>query len=292
MRVRLVWIVLAAAAAGCSSSGGHGGGGNPFGDGSVSMTGQPAVCAQLLSCAAVVAPDTVAMLIPTYGPDGTCWKGAADLRDTCTTACTSSLAAFEKANPNVAACACMGPGCPMPDLQMSTYPPGPYGTNVGEVIADFTTTGYRFTPTQTDPSQLMLVDLKLSDLHLNAACTCIILDEQAAFSAPDRLQTQDLIGAAGSDPSLCVLGLLFLNNSGADATTTDLTAWARQMMPDFPDGIASPAARMAVAYDPNTAAFPTAIVITPRDMKIVYVRVGYVAGLAATAKAACGGLGM
>jgi hypothetical protein len=81
---------------GDKSNGGDGDG-THAGDGdSTGAGGQPAVCADYLSCAAEVTPGTLPGLLDSYGPSGTCWSSGAQLASTCETACTSGVEQYHK----------------------------------------------------------------------------------------------------------------------------------------------------------------------------------------------------
>jgi hypothetical protein len=56
-----------------------------------------ASCEGLIACAEQVAPDTLPMLLETYGPDGACWTSTEDIQQACLDSCTQALDAYRDA---------------------------------------------------------------------------------------------------------------------------------------------------------------------------------------------------
>jgi hypothetical protein len=84
---------------------------DPDGDG----IEQSDVCADYLTCAAAVAPDSFAGLSATYGPSGDCWSQGQDFADNCTTVCQTSVEALATQHPTDDACKAYAPPFPMAD---------------------------------------------------------------------------------------------------------------------------------------------------------------------------------
>jgi hypothetical protein len=58
---------------------------------------QPEVCQAYLDCVGESTPELLPSLTPTYGEEGSCWKGNQDERDACESTCISALTTCEPA---------------------------------------------------------------------------------------------------------------------------------------------------------------------------------------------------
>ncbi|HWB79185.1 MAG TPA: hypothetical protein VG755_29695 [Nannocystaceae bacterium] len=76
-------------------------------DTSVDSTGsQPdlGVCEQFIECAMEVMPETIATIIATYGPEGSCWSLPGVTEEDCWTECSAQLLNTAEGYPEAAAC--------------------------------------------------------------------------------------------------------------------------------------------------------------------------------------------
>ncbi len=64
----------------------------------------PAVCARWVGCTAEIDPDTAAMMMATYGPDGSCWQEDEASQAGCAATCDVRLREYGDAFPEVMSC--------------------------------------------------------------------------------------------------------------------------------------------------------------------------------------------
>lgn len=62
------------------------------------------VCEDYIDCAMEAMPETIATLIATYGPEGSCWSLPGVTEEDCWTECTAQLANLRAAYPDAEAC--------------------------------------------------------------------------------------------------------------------------------------------------------------------------------------------
>ncbi len=86
-------VTLACAADGSGSDGADTG---SQGTAGAPIDGPTPACDAYIECAAEHTPSELGQIIETYGDDGTCWQGDADLAQTCNGACLSALESFEE----------------------------------------------------------------------------------------------------------------------------------------------------------------------------------------------------
>jgi hypothetical protein len=73
-------------------AGGAGNGGSSTGTGVAMVGGGPqGICASYVSCATATNPEGFGAVVSTYGSDGSCWKGSAELAAQCDAACKTGL---------------------------------------------------------------------------------------------------------------------------------------------------------------------------------------------------------
>jgi hypothetical protein len=167
------------------------------------------------------------------------------------------------------------------------YPDGPYGIGVGSTLRNVRLEGFAAPGmASTDLQGLALADFYNPSGHETfagapyAAGTAkpkaLLVDLCAAWCSPCVQEATTLLpprrtlyAPAGE----ILLTLLDGTNPGLPAGKTNLTSWVRQYHVDYP-AVLDPA-RIFAAYF-ATQAFPSAIIVRTRDMKIVYAHTGLV----------------
>jgi hypothetical protein len=161
-----------------------------------------------------------------------------------------------------------------PDLappQPGPYPGGPYGVNKGDVLSDFTAKGYRLTTAQTDSSQLTYTDIKLSEVHANPYCQCLVLNESAEWCQPCQMEQSYLVDAVKADPRFCVFSVLVENTAMMRVQQTDLDDWTQTFAQDF--SVVGGNIQTTV-HLPDPMYLPTNVVVNPSTMKILDISSG------------------
>jgi hypothetical protein len=156
------------------------------------------------------------------------------------------------------------------------YPPGPYGTGVGDVVQDLCWEAWKDPKADGyDPSKLK--PLCLSDFHAEREARLLLVNSSAIWCVACRAEYGGSEGANGR-PSLAdhlaerrddgfrVLGTMFQDAASEPATGADAAQWARTYSIDFP---------FAVDDDHHLGLFTTSsiapfnLLLDTRTMKVV-----------------------
>lgn len=172
------------------------------------------------------------------------------------------------------------------DAANASYPPGPYGTAVGDTMADFTMQGYALSPTSTDPTGMSLTSIRLSDVRATAGCSCLIVlfNSELRWCPPCNMVMSTYASFVASMPSVCSVEVVLgnppvLSDSGATdgglptgyPTMAEFDMAARASTHTYPVGMENDAARIALG---TPDAVPTFYVIDPATMRIRAIEVG------------------
>jgi hypothetical protein len=184
-----------------------------------------------------------------------------------------------------------GPGHPdlgnmpaQPDLAMpasTAYPSGPYGNQLGDTLADITGQGYSATGAWSN-------SLRLSDLHDNPACKCILVTIGASWCGACQAEQPDLVSDVGSDPAFCVFGILQEGETQDPATTSDLDAWEGTYNQNFPVMLGTPDTEQLMANWGSSVGLPFAFIVKPSTMTVLDNTQGYASDLYSYARSKCG----
>jgi hypothetical protein len=154
-----------------------------------------------------------------------------------------------------------GSGC-------AAYPAGPFGLNVGDVVSNFSWTGYA--PGASTTSTIQLSDYY--DCDGSRGINALLIDVSASWCVPcqdEAPQIEMLLKGTWGKDGVRAVTLLVQDVSGNPATAQTARDWQTQYSP----------AKVAVGADPNdsfaTMAFPTNIAVDPRTMKITDNTMGY-----------------
>ena len=167
-----------------------------------------------------------------------------------------------------------------PDLARVAYPPGPYGNLAGDTLANFTLSGYRLSPDQTDSTQLPWVsDISLEDFHANPGCKCLVISYSATWCGACQQEQGTLPGEVARDPGLCVLDIHIegpVNGSGR-VTRADVDQWTQRYQQDYPVVLGTP--QQAQLWNGwgqnNTIGLPFNFIVQPDTMQVVDAIQGY-----------------
>lgn len=152
-----------------------------------------------------------------------------------------------------------------------SYPGGPYGSEVGDVVEDFSFQGYRDPRGSETLEEIRFADYYDPDESLGIRL--LLLNTAAAWCQPCQIEHDDLparvdeLGSRG----LTVLSLLFQDPAGEPATEETLTAWTRSFDTNFPMAL-DPSYQMG-RYGPAETP-PLNLVVDPQTMKILAVFIG------------------
>lgn len=189
-----------------------------------------------------------------------------------------------------------GQGASSPSFERLPYPPGPYGSGIGDVLADFAIDGYAMSRSNRDPRTLPFTEIRLADVRSDPSCTCLVVLWSAAGNAcvPAREEDSAFAEALAQDPTMCVIEPIFANGDVyptspyeffAPPTRADVDAWVRAQRETYPVGLATSSA--FAALDGRTFnAHPITFVVRPSDMRIVGFLLG-TPNIVASAKAFC-----
>jgi thiol-disulfide isomerase/thioredoxin len=179
-------------------------------------------------------------------------------------------------------------GSGQPAAPPPAYPEGPYGIGVGSTLRNLRLEGFAAPMTASTALQ----DLSLADFYNpsgtdtfpagspygagTAKPKALLVDLCAMWCAPCRQEAQMLLPprrAMYAPAGEILLALLDGTNPGVAASTNQLTSWVHQFQVDYPT-VLDPAGLFSAYF--ATQAFPSAIVVRTRDMKIVFAHVGIV----------------
>lgn len=179
-------------------------------------------------------------------------------------------------------------GSGQPATSPAAYPDGPYGIGVGSTLRNLRLEGFAAPATAaTDLQGLALADFynptgteRFPAGSPYGAATAkpkaLLIDLCAAWCSPCQQEARELLPprrAMYAPAGEILLALLDSTQPGVPAGKTTLSSWVHQFQVDYP--IALDPARLFAAYF-VTQAFPSAIVVRTRDMKIVFAHVGLV----------------
>jgi len=155
-------------------------------------------------------------------------------------------------------------GCVVPG-----YPPGPYGTEPGEVAENACFDGW-LRPDQAAHEPSTLAPMRLSDFHDPDGARgvrLLIVNTAALWCSACRIEHETLGARARAlaPEGLVVLSALFQGNDRAPATFRDLALWVETYGTDFPM-VLDPDYSFGLYASAETA--PLNLVIDPRSMTI------------------------
>lgn len=161
------------------------------------------------------------------------------------------------------------------------YPAGPYGTEVGDTLENFTFMGLRDPQTQTETqtqtqTQTELEPISFADFYdpdEEKGHTLLLFNTAAAWCQPCQIEHADLPDRkiAHEDQGLVIFSMLFQDESGDQADEEDLDAWITTFDTNFPMAI-DPSYQMG-RYGPAETP-PLNLIVDPRDMTLVARFVG------------------
>ncbi len=150
-----------------------------------------------------------------------------------------------------------------------TYPSGPYGQDVGETLANFTSPGYRLAPGMTFPNKLE--DISLGEFYDNGSCSCIVVTYTGGDSCPPCVNvSKELNDAAITIPGLCVIEAVadYVQGKINPGTEQSLNSLASAAAPNHPIVLLNDAALASLDGTPPVTAIPTTFVVDPATMKV------------------------
>jgi hypothetical protein len=163
----------------------------------------------------------------------------------------------------------------------SAYPPGPYGNQVGDTLADFSAAGYT-------ASGAWSSSIQLSDVRADPACKCLILTIGATWCGACQEEQPDLIQDVASDPAFCVVSVLQEGPSGAPATRADVDEWIGYFNQNFVVLQGNSATEDLMANYGSSVGLPFGFIIKPSTMRVLENTQGYVSNLHSYARSLCG----
>lgn len=167
------------------------------------------------------------------------------------------------------------------------YPPGPYGSAIGFTLNDFSASGYRLGPGQTDSTKLPWTTIDVAEYHTSPVCKCLLVTIGATWCGDCMAEQPMLVQAHAQDPSFCVMGVLQAdigtNGMQENATKADVDAWTQMYQQNFYVVQGSDLTMEALlvgqgtgtSAGSGTVALPFSLIVKPSTMKIV----GRIAGV-------------
>jgi thiol-disulfide isomerase/thioredoxin len=166
------------------------------------------------------------------------------------------------------------------------YPPGPYGSSVGFTLNDFSASGYRLGPGQTDSTKLPWTTIDVSEYHESPVCKCLLITVGATWCGDCMAEQPMLVQSHAQDPSFCVMGILQadIGPSGMqeNATKADVDAWTQMYKQNFyvVQGSDETMYKLLDGQGYSTGnsgsvALPFSLIVKPSTMKVV----GQIAGV-------------
>jgi hypothetical protein len=169
---------------------------------------------------------------------------------------------------------------PEGDFRAVSYPAGPYGTEVGSVIANLSFMGWS-DPVGADYDASALERVSFSDFYDpdgEKGVEVIVVNSSAVWCTVCQAELADMKAAsvysrfreAGAE----IIGTLFEDAVGDPATPTDLTLWGKgtQRSIAFPL-VLDPGLKMGAYF--TSDATPLNLVIDARTMRILHSFMGY-----------------
>ena len=179
---------------------------------------------------------------------------------------------------------------PMPDLAPTPYPKGPFGNQPGEVLEDFTASGYRLSPQQRDSTGLPWEAIRLGDYHADARCKCLLITTGGVWCGACQQEQPALIAAVAADPGFCVLGVLQDGaREGGAASRQEVDEWTRRFQQNFPVVLGNGFTSLLRAGYGSIIPLPFNLIADPRTMRLLGEPVGGFDGkIYQTASERCG----
>ncbi|HEX6275760.1 MAG TPA: hypothetical protein VFZ53_22115 [Polyangiaceae bacterium] len=162
---------------------------------------------------------------------------------------------------------------------IAAYPPGPYGSTRGAVIADHTFLGWR-DPVRSAYDENRLEEVRLSDFHdpRGGRTELIVINASAVWCPACRtematIDAQGLAEAYGR-AGVALLGTLFEDARGRPATPRDLALWGNELSfrVAFPL-VLDPALKLGPYFAQSVT--PLNLVVDANTMEILAVFMGY-----------------
>jgi len=150
-----------------------------------------------------------------------------------------------------------------------TYPAGPYGQDVGETLADFTSPGYRLAPGMTFPNGLE--EISLGEFYDNESCSCIVVTYTGGDSCtPCVNASKELSLAASTIAGLCAIEAVadYVQGKINPGTEQSLNSLALAAAPNHPIVLLNDAALASLDGTPPITGIPTTFVVDPATMKV------------------------
>jgi thiol-disulfide isomerase/thioredoxin len=159
------------------------------------------------------------------------------------------------------------------------YPAGPYGSEVGSIIADHAFLGWR-DPVGVGFDPTRLEEIRLSDFHdpRGQNTELIVLNSSAVWCPACRseMQTLDRLDMSGNyrRSKVVIVGTLFEDAVGAPAKPQDLALWGKGLtfLIDFPL-VLDPGLKLGPYFSQSVT--PLNLIIDARTMEILRVYMGY-----------------
>lgn len=162
------------------------------------------------------------------------------------------------------------------------YPPGPYGSAVGFTLNDFSASGYRLGPGQTDSTKLPWTTIDVAEYHASPVCKCLLITVGATWCGDCMAEQPMLVQSHAQDPSFCVMGVLQAdigsNGMQENATKADVDAWTQMYKQNFYVVQGSDETMFKLIDGHGTSggggtmgsvALPFSLIVKPTTMKVV-----------------------
>lgn len=164
------------------------------------------------------------------------------------------------------------------------YPPGPYGTAVGDVVEDFVVDGYALSRDHRDARDLPFREISLGEVRSTPGCACMFvlinsLGTQCGFC---RGAARTVTNTVLARKDFCALEVSIATFDGSNPeaqvgasvpTRADLDAYAQATRPAYPVGLATRSADLHVGAS-SIVAFPTAYAVRTSDMRVTSLLIG------------------
>lgn len=156
-----------------------------------------------------------------------------------------------------------------------TYPPGPYGTRVGDVV-DPSLVWHGYVDDSGQPTTISIGDFQ--DCEGTKGVRALLIDESATWCGDcvsEATQIEPLVGAKWEDEGVRVLTLMAQDAQESPATTDTALSWRNEFALTKGAVCADPEwtmKRWGVAQDGGDNGFPTNVLVDPRTMRIVAIQ--------------------
>jgi hypothetical protein len=161
------------------------------------------------------------------------------------------------------------------------YPPGPCGSSPGFTLNDFSASGYRLGPGQTDSTKLPWTTIDVAEYHESSVCKCLLVTVGATWCGDCMAEQPMLVQAHAQDPSFCVMGILQAdlgaNGMQENATKADVDAWTQMYKQNFyvVQGDDETMYKLVDGHGNGSVGLPFSLIVKPSTMKVV----GQIAGV-------------